>query len=373
MRNEQSKDQIDLEKPIPTDLPSVEGWKMIPVEENSEPLVPLGFCSGNEYRSLFTASAYGADLKIHDCYGSDGVEGGLTTVFVRQEIAAKLLQADKQLPNNYRLVIFDAYRTLEAQKSLYDQYFNSVKQLHPDISDEDASKETQKMVSLPSTDPAKPSPHNTGGAVDLAIFVLPDNIEARVQEIDQAIPELDKTDSSEEIYKLELERHNLIAQHAKMLNFGTAFDKSGAIAGINYYESPDRELSPNEIEARNNRRLLYNTMKSVGFSAYPDEWWHFNFGSQMDAKAASKPSAQYGGIDLSDENLRHEATLEGHRRGVMIVDKLEQQGNRKALNFIKEKQRLGGTVVEAVKKSGDYSQTSFPQIEAIKEEDDQAA
>ena len=34
-------------------------------------------------------------------------------------------------------------------------------------------------------------------------------------------------------------------------------------------------------QARNNRRLLYHTMKCAGFESYSCEWWHFAYGERM--------------------------------------------------------------------------------------------
>ena len=33
-----------------------------------------------------------------------------------------------------------------------------------------------------------------------------------------------------------------------------------------------------ECQARDNRRILYNAMLNVGFTNYPSEWWHYDFG-----------------------------------------------------------------------------------------------
>lgn len=63
---------------------------------------------------------------------------------------------------------------------------------------------------------------------------------------------------------------------------GAAFDDLNAISHTDHLE---RELIAGRIEHDNpallNRRLLYWVMRHVGFTNYPSEYWHFDFGNQM--------------------------------------------------------------------------------------------
>src|SRR3989344_1057836 len=171
-----------LEQPIPLELPQVSGWKEIPIKECREPLVPLG--SFSEYRDIFTDSIYFGE-RFDSPYIEPSLEGGLCTIFARKSVAEQLRKAQKLLPQGMYLVVFDAYRTLQVQQSLFDGYFQDLRQLQPEWSNDQLLAETQKYVSLPSTDPNKPSPHNTGGSVDLTIFQLPSEIDQKVKEINQ--------------------------------------------------------------------------------------------------------------------------------------------------------------------------------------------
>jgi hypothetical protein len=229
-------------------------------------------------------------------------------------------------------------------------------------------------VSLPSTDPTKPSTHNTGGAVDLKIISLPDEIEARVKEIDRLIPALDRDCKSKEIYDLEFERHNIIAQNAQELNFGTTFDYADAEAAPDFYEklAIQRELTAEELEARDNRRLLYNIMKTVGGMPFPYEWWHYNFRNQMAAVTCGGQIATYGSAELSVDNKKYETTLKNQRKGAIKIYEFIKSNDTGKLDIITQT-NMGRTVINAVEKSGKYSETSLHQIEAIKPPDSKVA
>lgn len=290
------------------ELPSVAGWKEKPIVENNESMVPLGPLSS--YYDLHTEPIYIGGRKGSP-YSYRELEGSLMTMFVRKEVAQQLKKAQSLLPEGMHLVVFDAYRTLEVQQSLYDNYFNVLKKLHPAWNNDQLSAETQKYVSLPSTDPTRPSPHNTGGSVDVAIFKLPDAIEKEVQKIDQKLIILGNTDRVE-TERLQIKRFTLIEKNKVILDFGTKFDHGGIKASADYYEklAAERYLTPKERDALLNRRLLYKVMKAAGFEAYQEEWWHYNSKkTQMGAKTAGIDYAEYGAMQLSLEDKIHEMKI----------------------------------------------------------------
>src|SRR3989344_9667710 len=244
----------DLYKPIPTEIPPAIGWKEVLVEENEDPLVAIGPFSGNKYDRIFTSSIYFGE-RDDSPYGRDKLKGALITTFARREVADQLTTAERILPQGLHLIVMDAYRTLDVQQSLYTQYFEGLKKQHPDWDDDRLSEETQKFVSLPSTTPSRPSPHNTGGAIDVAIYKLPEEVEKRVSAINDRIGIIGEDESEvEEVYRLEMERIGLIAKNAKLLNFGTQWDFGGVEAALNYFEglAKHKQLSREEEEARQN-------------------------------------------------------------------------------------------------------------------------
>jgi D-alanine-D-alanine ligase len=239
-------------RPLPKII-GVKGWQTVPIEPVDEPLVALG--SGRP-GGVLPKAIYKEGLAI---------EGSLGTIFVREDLAKRLAEAQKRLPEGYHLLILDGYRPLPVQKHLYETYRGALAKRHKDWSDEALDSETQKYVSVPSQDPTKPSPHSTGGAVDLMI---------------------------------------------EGLDFGTPFDHGGPATALAYFEeqAKTRSLTPHETEALENRRLLYWVMREVGLDAYEHEWWHYNAPeSQMGAKTSGRKTATYGAAKLSEENLQLKA------------------------------------------------------------------
>lgn len=315
-REQEGKESVIT--PIPIEIHSVAGWKEVPLKENREPLVPVGPFS--VYDSIYAHSIYFGE-KSDSPYPSGALEGSLITMFVREEVAKQLKAAQDLLPQGMHLIVFDTYRTLNVQQSLYDSYSNELKVLHPEWDEEKLSTETQKYVSIPSINPSRPSPHNTGGSVDLAIYKLPKEVEQQVQELNKQLARLGESDWQQS-YLLEMKKIALIETNMELLNFGTKYDHGDIEASLNYLEkvSKDRALSEDEQKALNNRRLLYHVMTTVGFEPYEDEWWHYNSKkSQMGAKAAGLDQAEYGAMQLSSENNKHEMMRRMHWLGSIRI------------------------------------------------------
>lgn len=297
--------------PIPEAAPLAD-WKEVPIvetERSHEPLVPVGIFS--EHRKIISSSVY-AD-EHHNSPYTDGLEGSNIAVFVREGVATKLEGAAEMLPGNHHLIVMDAYRTLNVQAALYEQYEDGLKVKHPDWTAEDVSAEAQKYVSMPSDDKTRPSPHNTGASVDVAIIKVGNDTQQAIDAIDEALDTLEKDDWQQE-YMLEMKRSELIRRYGKMLNFGTRFDHGGPEAALRYYEKAEEVvLSPEDQEAQENRRLLYSAMMKAGFEPYADEWWHYNDpASQMGAKVAGREYAEYGAIEMSEENKKYEQMRKQH-------------------------------------------------------------
>lgn len=209
----------------------VDGWRdqahpsFVPVVDTGEPLVDITIAAPE----IVSMPAYQTPRGTHQ--------------LVRVSVAAMLTKAQALLPSELQLVLLDGWRSIDLQRELYHQEY--AKQLAgrgvtaATLSAEEAAliaHETQKYVSLPSTSLDIPSPHNTGGAVDVAV-----------------------------------------AQAGKLLDLGTVHDDMSECSALTYCET-NPSLG---AVARDNRRMLYAVMTSVGFEPYADEWWHFNYGNQM--------------------------------------------------------------------------------------------
>lgn len=346
-----------IEKPIPLDLKEVAGWKEVPIKECHEQLVPLGSFSSNW--EIFTDSIYAGE-RLDSPYFDSPPEGNLLTAFVRKNVAEQLKRAQKILPDKMYFVIFDAYRTLKVQETFYNNFFNQLKDNYPEKNDSELSSWAQQYVSLPSHDPNRPSPHNTGGAVDLAILKLPESADSKLQKIDNKLRSSDL--QWQEVYALEMKRVTLIKDSANLLNFGTPYDWADKESSMIYFELiPERNRTQFDQEVLANRRLLYNVMTSVGFASLESEWWHFNsIKSQMGARVIGLPYAEYGTAILSEENLTHEQMRRDHRIGSL---KILDRGTR--TNKLRINQRLNidseffDVAQRIVMETGDLRTVSF--------------
>lgn len=230
-------------------LPNITSWKDVKIRECGEKLVSLD-------------KLYSDRIIVESQYFSKGIKGSIKECFVRETVAKMLIEASRRLPNYFKLVIWDAWRPIEVQEAIFNRYKEKLKGLTPEINEENLLMFAQKHVSLPSSDEKNPSPHSTGGAVDLSIV-----------------------DSS-----------------GNYLNMGTAFDEFSIKSNTRYYEQlleGEKALSDSDLVILNNRRLLFQTMTAVGFTNYPEEWWHYDYGNQFWGKSKGV-NAIYGRIMVQD-------------------------------------------------------------------------
>jgi D-alanyl-D-alanine dipeptidase len=216
-------------------------WRKIKIEECGEELIPLDDLKPR--RIIIDPIYYKGLPKKTKCY-------------VREKVARLLCEASTMLPLGWKICIFDAWRPLKLQKLLYKKYRAKLKQKYPNISEKELNRRVVKYVSFPSLDPTNPPPHLTGGAVDLTL--------------------VDKT--------------------GKKLEMGTEFDTFSRKAHTRFYEVKLKKfgkLKSQELLWLKNRRILFHLLSSVGFTNYPREWWHFDYGDQFWADI-KKTKAIYG-------------------------------------------------------------------------------
>ncbi len=185
-------------------------------------------------------------------YFIQNIPGALPDLYIRSQAQRKLLEAAKLLPNGHKFVIFDGWRSIKTQKALFDKMKDFVKRDYPNFTEEETLTATLRIVALPSTDSEKPSPHNTGGSIDLTIA---DN-------------------------------------YGRLLDMGGPFDDIKDTAKTIFYEN--KIGSEETVSIQENRRLLYNVMTQVGFTNYIEEWWHFDYGNQNWAYIKGTDHAIFG-------------------------------------------------------------------------------
>lgn len=206
--------------PIPPYPP--EDWAAVP---------PPAEC-GEELVDLAEAAP---EIGYAAVYYRAGRPGAPDRCYVRKTVASMLKQAAAALPEGYSLLVFDALRPLSVQRDLYEEISADLARKHPELSAEELARLVDDFVAYPRTDPARPAPHTTGGAVDLTL-----------------------------------------CRNGVPLDMGTAFDDPSPRARTRYLE----EHEENEI-ARDGRRLLYQVMTGAGFASYACEWWHFSYGERL--------------------------------------------------------------------------------------------
>lgn len=232
---------------IVTDIPdfkSMLGWKQVPILPSNQPLVCL-----NDLEDQYP-------LRVSPQYYLQGIKGSTPEMYLRKGAAYRLIGASQMLPKGFSFIFFDGYRSLDVQAALFNSFKEQLTFQHQDATEEKIIEMTQTYVSLPSADPLKPSPHATGGAIDLSI-----------------------TDS-----------------HGNLLEMGTDFDSFEPSAQTAYF----KYNSEGKVYHLN-RLLLYSVMISNGFTNYPEEWWHYDYGNQFWGCILRRP-AIYGLAKGGDTN-----------------------------------------------------------------------
>ncbi len=223
---------------------------------NKEPLVDL---------SLYKVAVHSAYASSDPPYFKP-FANALKSVYMR-ESAARLLSLVNEKLKKYDVEIFalDGFRPIALQKDIWNYFIKQGEETLKHPSDADLVQFAGTYCSDPRHfDPGnwRTWPvHNTGGAVDLTLRTISDG---------------------------------------KTLFMGSSFDQADEISATDFFE---RDLvsmqSKREIEARENRRLLYHAMIEAGFVNYPHEWWHYDYGTQMWVKNGNKKApALYGRAEL---------------------------------------------------------------------------
>ncbi|MCK9397051.1 MAG: M15 family metallopeptidase [Methylobacter sp.] len=214
--------------PIPP-ARSMNGWQAVPISKNGEPLADVTSFDPNKIIAI-------------PKYYEWQIPGSLPICYVRESVGLRLALAANHLPDGWKLVIFDAWRPIEVQAFLYHKFVEDLRRKHPDWTAQELLNHAQTYVSLPSTELSHPSPHLTGGAVDLSIS----------------------------------------DDKGALLDMGTEFDEFIDEACTCYFEKiTNAPVSKARIKQRDNRRFLYNLLTNQGFTNYTDEWWHFDYGNQF--------------------------------------------------------------------------------------------
>jgi len=187
------------------------------------------------------------------------IPGSIAGLLVRRSVGEKLVAVNARLEAaGLELYLFDAWRPQDVQRHFHDVWFPKwLKQRAPHLDGHELVEEVEKYWAAPSAGDASPSPHATGGAVDLTLRFM---------------------------------------STGQPLFMGGLFDDVTEDAWTDAFERKPA-VSMSDEEARANRRLLYWVMAEAGFANNPTEWWHYSWGDQMWARLLGEPAALYGPCD----------------------------------------------------------------------------
>lgn len=226
--------------PIPA--PPPENWAAVP---------PPRDCG----EALADPVALSPRISYAASYLGQGLPGAMERCLLRDTVARKLCEAAGKLPEEYSILIFDALRPLSVQRAIYENFRAQFLRERPGISAGELEEMLDDFVAKPVKRPLRPAPHATGGAVDLTL-----------------------------------------CRDGRPLDMGTGFDDLTELA---HTDALERACPPNLEGARDNRRILYHLMTSVGLVNYSCEWWHYAYGERQWAVRTGK-APFYGFLDLCD-------------------------------------------------------------------------
>jgi len=197
---------------------------------SDEPLVPAGTCEHWISQPI---------------YHLNGLKNALPDIWVRKGVYDRLVLAAQALPLGYRLVLLDGWRPKTIQQVLFDQVRMEIALQNPSSSEAEIDRKTLLYAARASDDPVRPSPHITGGAIDVT----------------------------------------LADEEGAILDMGSEFDEVSNRSWITAAVPP----APAE-----RRCHLLTAMRHAGFSNLPTEWWHFDYGNWLWAWYCKQHSALYG-------------------------------------------------------------------------------
>ena len=176
------------------------------------------------------------------------IDGAVDRLLLRQGVAEALVRVEAALARyGLGLWLHDAWRPLATQRGLWAFYEGKIRRDNPNWLDLQVGHAVGKIVADPrhfdAADPGSWPPHSTGGAVDLVLRERATN---------------------------------------RLFDFGAGFDEASGRAATDFFEL---ELAAGRLasdaEPLLARRVLVYAMAREGFTNYPEEYWHFDFGTRL--------------------------------------------------------------------------------------------
>lgn len=171
---------------------------------------------------------------------------------LREGVLTKLLKAQEHLPKGLKFRLYEGYRSLSFQASLFQEQYRRVKLTESHLSQRESYEKASLLVAPIKSfngDSLFP-PHSTGGAIDIEI------IDSSGQPIDFGM-------EIKDWFRVPVE-----------------------VCSTNYAGLSSR--------AKSNRAMLVSALANEGFVNYSREWWHFSYGDQYWAFIKGQTHALYG-------------------------------------------------------------------------------
>ncbi|WP_113700756.1 M15 family metallopeptidase [Nonomuraea lactucae] len=208
----------------------------IPVHDTGEPLA--------DARGRLRVRPGGPEGTHVRAAGPDG-----THAHLRAELLARLERAERSLPDGYHLLIVEGFRSIDAQREIFDGYRAELAACFPCLAPAELDAATSRYVA-----PVEIAPHTAGAAVDLTLCA-PDGTE---------------------------------------YDMGTAVDDTPEESdGACYTAAPGISGA-----ARHHRKILAAALEPAGLVNYPTEWWHWSYGDRYWALTTGAGHALYGPASL---------------------------------------------------------------------------
>jgi len=169
-------------------------------------------------------------------------------IYLRKTVADMLNRAANGLSDEYKLVIRAGHRPMEVQKRILQECMQDYLDGNPEKTKEEALEHARTFVSDP--DVSTP-PHCCGAAVDVEIVG---------------------------------------ASTGEPLDYGSPINEDIDESFLHYQDIPQK--------AKDNRRLLLETMLDAGFASMAFEWWHFSYGDKTWAWFYGEKDSHYGLADV---------------------------------------------------------------------------
>lgn len=195
-----------------------------PIEQHRLDVTSLSRIDTNEPLTPLSDSR---NVRVSPYYQALGIDGATRLIQVRLSVAKRLEMAAANLPHGFSLVILDGWRSERLQRSIH-AYFRSTMDSSTDPGKYAFDLDGGTRPDFPTDD----APHRTGGAVDVCIACLDGSVWPMGSDFDEP------TDRSRT----------------------AAFEDADSVARLG-------------------RRMLHFVMLSAGFTNYPEEWWHYDYGN----------------------------------------------------------------------------------------------